>query len=153
MITIRKARPDEVKQLQDLNDVAFEQNPQFDPDLILDWAQSEKGKAYFTTVLANPNDVLLVAEDGDKLVGYISASPKVVGHRKSTYIEIDNLGVHKDYRRKGVASLLMEECLKWAKEQGYQKAYLLCYWKNIDAIAFYKQKGFSEIDVALEKQL
>lgn len=153
MITFRKARPDEVKKLQDLNDLAFEQNPEFDPDLILDWAQSEKGKTYFSSVTTNPDDLILVAADGDKLVGYISASPKIIGHRKSKYVEIDNLGVAKDYRRQGIASQLMGECLKWAKKQGYQKAYLLCYWKNKNAIEFYKQKGFSEINVSLEKKL
>ncbi len=153
MISIRKARIDEVKKLQDLNDEAFANNPQYDPDLVLDWAQSEKGKTYFTNVITNPNDLILVAEDGEKLVGYISASPKVIAHRKSKYIEIDNLGIATAYRRKGIASMLMEKCLAWAKEQGYQKAYLLCYFKNTDAISFYKGDGFSEIDVSLEKVL
>lgn len=153
MVTIRKPRIDEVKKLQDFNDDAFANNPDFDPDLVLDWAQSDLGKTYFTNVINNPKDLILVAEEDNQLVGYISASPKVIAHRKSTYIEIDNLGIASAYRRKGIASMLMEKCLTWAKEQGYQKAYLLCYFKNTNAIQFYKNNGFSEIDISLEKKL
>ena len=153
MITIRKARINEVKKLQDLNDDAFSSNPEFDPDLVLDWAQSDLGKNYFTNTINDPKDLLLVAEDGNKLIGYIGASPKEIDYRKSKYVEVDNLGVAKAYRRKGVATLLMEKCITWAKEQGYQKLYLTSYFKNASAITFYKQNGFSEINISLEKKL
>lgn len=153
MITIRQANPDEVKKLQDLNDDAFANNPQYDPDLILDWAQSETGKNYFTKTIANSDDLLLVAEDHGKLVGYIAGSPKHYGHRKCKYIEIDNLGVAVAYRRKGIATELMSKFLDWARNQGYQKVYLSSYFKNTQAITFYKEMGFSEIDVGLEKNI
>ncbi len=153
MIAIRKARIDEVKKLQDLNDDAFSSNPMLDPDLVLDWAQSDLGKTYFINTINNPRDLLLVAEDEEKLVGYIGASPKEIEYRNSKYLEVDNLGVAKAYRRKGVATLLMEKCIAWAKEYGYQKLYLTSYFKNTGAITFYKQSGFSEINISLEKKL
>lgn len=152
-MNIRQARKDEVKKLQDINDDAFANNPKYDPDLVLDWAQSEKGKAYFTNLLNDSNDVCFVAEDGDKLVGYIAASPKPIAHRKSKYIEIENLGVAQAYQRKGVGSLLMEKCLEWAKERGYEKVYLSSYFANTQAIDFYKKNGFSEIELSLEKSI
>ena len=153
MIQIRKARIDEIKKLQDLNDDAFSSNPEFDDDLVLDWAQSNLGKTYFTNTIKNPNDLLLVAEDGVKLVGYIGASPKKIEHRKSKYIEIDNLGVAKAYRKKGIGKMLMDKCLEWAKERGYRKVILTSYFKNTNAIAFYKKIGFSEINISLEKKI
>lgn len=153
MITIRKARIDEIKKLQDLNDDAFSSNPEFDPDLILDWAQSDLGKSYFTNTINDPENLLLVAEDGDKLAGYIGASPKKIEYRKSKYLEIDNLGVAKTYRRKGIARMLMEKCIAWAKEHKYQKVYLTSYFRNVNGIAFYKKNGFSEINLSLEKKI
>lgn len=119
----------------------------------MDWAQSDLGKTYFTNTINNQKDLLLVAEDEEKLVGYIGASPKEIEYRKSNYLEVDNLGVAKAYRRKGVATLLMEKCIAWAKEQGYQKLYLTSYFKNTNAITFYKQNGFSEINISLKKKL
>jgi ribosomal protein S18 acetylase RimI-like enzyme len=153
MITIRRANPDEIQKLQDLNDDAFANNPQLDPDLKLDWAQSDTGKNYFTDTIANPKNILLVAEDQGMLVGYIAGSPKHYGHRRSRYIELDNLGVAQTYRRRGIASQLIEKFLEWAEEQGFQKVYLSSYFKNSQAITFYKEMGFSEIDLGMERTI
>ncbi len=152
-ILIRNAKKNEVKKLQNLNDEAFAENPKFDSDLILDWAQSDIGKSYFTTLLNSQEDYCLVAEDQGKLVGYIAAGPKKISHRKSKYIEIQNLGVVPSYRSQGLGSRLIKACLKRARNKGYQKAYLNSYSANVKAIAFYKSNGFSKIDVSLEKNL
>jgi ribosomal protein S18 acetylase RimI-like enzyme len=153
MITIRHANTDEVKKLQDLNDKAFVANPGYDPDLVLDWAQSDIGKTYFTTLLSNSTHICLVAEDGNRLVGYIAAAPKVIPHRKSRYIEIENLGVVPEYQAKGVGTQLMDTCLEWARSQGYQKVYLVCYAANKPAITFYEAKGFLPIEIDFEKDI
>ncbi len=152
-IAIRKAGKDEVKSLQNLNDEAFAENREYDPDLLLDWAQSDKGKSYFTKLLNNQENCCLVAEDKGKLVGYIAAAPKIIAHRRSKYIEIQNLGVIPSYRQQGVGRRLMDTCIKWAIDKGYQKAYLNSYFANVKAIDFYKRNGFSEIDISLEKNI
>lgn len=153
MISIREARIDEIKKLQDLNDDAFSRNPELDPDLVLDWAQSDHGKAYFTNTINSSKDVLFVAEEDEKLIGYIGASDKPINFRNSRYMEIDNLGIAKAYRRKGIATMLMKKCFEWGEERGYQRVYLSCYFKNTEAIEFYKQAGFSEISVSFERDL
>ncbi len=104
MVTIRYARKDEVKKLQDLNDEAFVENPKYDSDLFLNWAQSEKGETYFSNLLNNVNDCCLIAENEGKLVGYIAASAKNFDDRNSTYIEIQNLGVFLNINYKALDS-------------------------------------------------
>jgi diamine N-acetyltransferase len=150
---IRQARKDEIKKLQDLNDKAFADNPNYDPDLDLNWAQSDEGKKYFTNAVNSSDNYFLVAEEKSTLVGYLAAAPKHFDFRKSNYIEIENLGIIPEYRSKGLGKKLIEKCLKWAKEKGYQKAYLRCYFKNTHALSFYKNNGFSEISVSLEKNI
>ncbi|MDP3726826.1 MAG: GNAT family N-acetyltransferase [bacterium] len=153
MVHIRAARKDEVKDLQNLNNEVFIADQQYDPDLLMDWAQSNKGKEYFTQLLNDQNSCCLIAEDNGRKVGYIAAAPKDIRYRKSKYIEIEDMGVTPQYRSKGIGTMLIDECLKWAKSKGFQKAYVNSYFDNLKAIKFYKKNGFSEIDICLEKFL
>jgi diamine N-acetyltransferase len=153
MIHIRRANKSEVKDLQDLNDEVFIDNQKYDSDLDMNWAQSEKGKEYFTDLLNNPNACCFIAEENGKKIGYIAAGPKTVSYRKSKYIEIENMGVIPEYRSNGIGTLLMKECLKWAKSVGFQKAFVNAYFENTMAVEFYRRNGFSEIDVSLERNL
>ncbi len=153
MIKIRLANKNEVKALQDLNDEIFVDNPKFDPDLDTTWAQSDRGEQYFSELLNNPKDCCLIAEDGGRKMGYVAAAPKEMNYRKSKYVAIENIGVVPDYISKGVGKMLMGECLKWAKLQGFEKVYVNSYVKNTNAINFYKKNEFEEIDISLEKTL
>lgn len=150
---IRPARKNEVSQLQKLNDEVFTDNQKYDPDLILDWAQSDKGKKYFTDLLNDPKNYCLVAEVDHKLIGYIAASPKIIDYRKSKYLEIENMGVSPAYRGQGIGSLLIKKCLAWTKSRGFQKIYVNAYFANLKGIAFYRKNGFSEIDLCLERKI
>jgi len=152
MVHIRAARKDEVKDLQDLDGKMFIDSKKYDNDFDTNWAQT-KGKTYFTNLLKNPEAYCLIAEEDGVKVGYIAAVPKSISYRKSKYIEIENIGVILEYRSKGIGTLLIEECLKWAKSKGFQKAYVNAYFHDIKAIKFYKRNGFSEIDICLEKFL
>jgi len=153
-ITIRHANIDEVETLQNLNDEVFIDNVKYDDDLRMDWAHSEDGgKKYFTDLLNDNESVCLFAEAEGKVIGYIAASPKEIGYRNSKYLEIDNMGVVPEYRSGGIGKQLMDECVRIAKERGFEKVYVNAYFQNTKAIEFYKRNGFSEIDVSLEKKI
>ena len=74
----------------------------------------------------------LVAEMGGKSVGCIIWKKD---HQGKTNILA--LGVLVLYREKGVASILLSKCLDGCKD-----AYLHVQTDNIDAIQFYKHRGF-----------
>ncbi len=153
MINIRQARKDEVQKLQFLDDEVFIHDYEFDPDLNMNWAKSEIGKTYFSNLLNNPESYCLIANDNDKAIGYLVASPKNISYRKSRCAEIQNMGVSPDYRSKGIGSMLIQRCLGWARTKGYRKVYVNAYFGNKQAIKFYKKYGFSEIDLGLEVDL
>jgi len=150
---IRKATKDDIKTLQNLNDEVFVDNSKYDPDLKMDWAQSETGKEYFTDVVNNPNAICLITESEGKAIGYIAAGPKEFGYRLSKYLEIENMGVSPKHRSQGIGLKLIKECLKVAKERGFQKAYVNAYSENVGAINFYEKNGFNKIDISLEKDI
>jgi ribosomal protein S18 acetylase RimI-like enzyme len=148
---IRTAKIDDVVALQNLNDIVFVDNSRYDPDLKKDWAQSEIGKRYFTSVLNNQKAICLIAEEDSKPIGYLAASPKDFGYRLSKYIEIENMGVSPSFRSKGIGFQLVNKCLEIAREIGYQKVYVNAYFENTKAIAFYEKCGLKKIDISLEK--
>jgi len=153
MINIRKAKKDKVEDLQELNNEVIIDNQKYDFDLDLGWAKSNQGNKYFIKLLNDPKICCLIAETNKIKVGYIVAAPKILAYHKSRLIEITNMGVRAKYRSMGIGTMLINECLKWAKLQGFQKAYVNSYLDNQMAIKFYKRSGFSEIDVSLEKNL
>lgn len=63
------------------------------------------------------------------------------------------MGVIPKYRSRGIGQKLIEECLKIAREKGFQKVYVNTYFKNNGAINFYKNNGFTKIDLSLEKNI
>lgn len=128
-------------------------NAKYDTDLDLNWAQSEKGKTYFTQLVNNSDALCLIAEDGDKKIGYLAASPKEIDYRNSKYFEIENMGVNPEYRSQGIGKLLMQKCFEWAKSRGFQKAFVTSYIQNTKAVDFYKSNGFEAIDISLERDL
>lgn len=153
MINIKRANKNELQDLQELTTKIFYDNLKYDPDFDMKWAQSEKGKTYFTDYINNPDSCFLIAEENHNNIGYVAAGPKSIPYLKSKYVEIEHMGVIPKYRSKGIGTLLINECLKWAKSQGFQKAFVNTYFTNTLAIAFYKRNGFSEIDISLEKNL
>lgn len=151
MIIFREAELKDVNILQHLNQEVFIDNQKYDDDLIMDWALSEKGKEYFTKHLNNPQAYCLIAEESGKPVGYIAAQPKGFSYKKSTYFEINDMGVIPGYRSQGIGSVLMQKCLTWAKNCGFKKAYVNAYIKNLMGIKFYNKNGFYQVDVSLER--
>jgi GNAT superfamily N-acetyltransferase len=153
MIIIRPVRIEEIETLQKLNQEAFVDNVKYDPDLRMDWAMSDKGKAHFTKIFENPDSQCFVADDAGALVGYIVLSKRDIDYRKSRCCEISDVGVTPAYQSKGIGSLLMQKAVEWAKGRGYQKMYVSCYFANTRAVAFYKKNGLSEIDLDMEMDL
>ena len=150
---VRRARKNEVKILQDLNNQVLEDNQKYDSDLKMDWVKSVAGKKYFNKIVNNTSAICLIAEVNGAPVGYIVAAPKEFSYRLSKYIEIENMGVSPKYRSKGIGSRLIIECIKIAKNKGFQKIYVNSYYKNTKAIKFYQKAGFKKIDVSLEQNI
>lgn len=153
MTSFRKANKNDIQILQNLNNEVFIDNSQYDSDLILDWALSEKGKNYFMKLVNNPESICFIAEENNYPVGYIALLPKKLSYRKSKCLEIENMGVIPQYRSKGIGSQLIQKGVVWAKNEGYKKIYVNSYFNNLKAIAFYKKNNFFEIDVSLERDI
>jgi [ribosomal protein S18]-alanine N-acetyltransferase len=77
-----------------------------------------------------------VVERDARVLGFIFARQVV------DELEILNLAVHPDSRRRGVGSLLLGETRKWAMQRGATKVYLEVRASNAAAVRFYERHGF-----------
>jgi ribosomal-protein-alanine N-acetyltransferase len=77
-----------------------------------------------------------VAESEPGLIGFL------VARRVADEVEILNLAIVLEARRRGAATLLLDEALSAAKDAGARRAFLEVRDSNIAAILFYERQGF-----------
>jgi GNAT superfamily N-acetyltransferase len=58
---------------------------------------------------------------------------------------IEKIFVHPNYRKRGIASLLLKQAMFIAKEKGAKKVNLSVYTDNINAIRLYRNLGFKQV--------
>ncbi|MHA2425967.1 MAG: GNAT family N-acetyltransferase [Candidatus Thorarchaeota archaeon] len=75
---------------------------------------------------------------GEDLVGLMDMSPQ--------YLNIANIGVSPEHRRKGYGRLIMQESLRLLKEQGVEEGRLRVHADNTAAISLYESFGFTKSD-------
>ena len=86
-------------------------------------------------------DLLLAAEDGGEIVGFIWADrgkPRRVRH--VAYIVV---GIRRAYRRQGIGSAFFDRLDEWARENGVVRLELTVECANTGAIALYEKHGFT----------
>jgi ribosomal protein S18 acetylase RimI-like enzyme len=152
-IKIRPATIDDFENILILNSQVMAAKYDYDEDAVIDFEFTVDGKKYFHEALINPQGCFLVATSDNKLVGYVNGAPMPISYRKSKYFELQNLGVIPEDKRQGVGKKLMTAITDWAKTQGFQKIYLNCYANNTEALAFYRQLGYQDIDICLERSI
>lgn len=91
----------------------------------------------------DPNSVMIVAKDGQKIVGAASLS----GNKKERLSHRANLGISvlKDYWHQGIGNNLMAALIGYAIEAGLEIIDLEVVTTNKNAIALYEKYGFEII--------
>lgn len=113
---------------------------------------------YLAQLLAKPNVIALVARDGAGLVGGLVAYELPKFEKAHSEIYIYDLAVAEADRRKGVATVLIDELRAIARECGAWVVYVQADYGDEPAIALYTKLGSREdvmhfdIDVAEGKK-
>ena len=83
----------------------------------------------------------LVALEGDTVVGYVG-SQTVCGQT-----DVMNIAVHPDWRRRGIAEILIDQLIVELKNRGSHCLTLEVRASNVPAIALYDKLGFTEVGI------
>ncbi|QLC25185.1 GNAT family N-acetyltransferase [Parasphingopyxis algicola] len=95
---------------------------------------------FLSTCLANPNQFLIVAEAEGRVIGkalaYIFHFPD-----KPSEIYVEEIDVAKDWRRKGIATGLMDAVGAEGRKRGIAEYWLITEKDNDRARSLYEQKA------------
>ncbi len=103
----------------------------------------DKQKSKLKSVLNDSAQVILVADIGHKVVGYIHLANYDVIYADN-YKNCLGLAVDNDFKRMGIGSALLNQGKSWAKEKGATGIRLCSGIERENAHKFYLSQGFIE---------
>ena len=114
----------------------------FDPTLDKDPISYYDLKA----MVLDENTCVIVAEADGMLVGSGYAISKKARHYldHENYAYLGFMFTHPEYRGMGVNALIVDELVRWSKEQGFIEIRLTVYEDNVPAIKAYEKVGFKK---------
>ncbi|MDP2258389.1 MAG: GNAT family N-acetyltransferase [Caulobacter sp.] len=98
--------------------------------------------------LAEPVNLMIVAVDGDLVVGQAAA----VIHKhpdKPDELYIDEVGVSPDWRRRGIAQRMMEALFALGGSMGCQASWLATEVDNLPARRLYESFGENGVEIVM----
>jgi len=99
--------------------------------------------SFFATRSLNSAPKIIVVEWGGRTIGF--AEPRHVRIRKEKVGNILWLATHPDFRRIGVASRLIDECVQYLKERATKSIYVSIERDNQSSLELFEKKGFARI--------
>ena len=102
--------------------------------------------------LLNPDKIIhnggqvFFALENQKVIGTVAMI-----NSSDDRFELAKMTVHEDFRGKGIANMLMDECLKFAKEKKANEIFLISNDSLTIARNLYDKYGFKEVDLDSQK--
>ena len=124
MITILEMNESHVPQVADLEKMCFH-----DP-----WSERS-----IASELNNPLACWLVAVEGEQVVGYVGSQTVIDA------TDMMNIAVHPDFRRQGIAQMLVEQLVDALKQRQSISLMLEVRASNTGAQALYEKMGFQQV--------
>lgn len=91
-------------------------------------------------ILSKDNSTIFVAQDGERLVGFLGAYGGVYRrNRHSIHIAV---GILQEYTGKGLGTKLFETVESWARGKGFHRLELIYLCTNERAKGLYEKMGF-----------
>ncbi len=112
---------------------------------------------YIDAIRNDPNKKIVVCERDGVICGYAVLNhiirPETPFMFVRNYLDIDEFGVDEAYRRRGVATEMIDFIKAYAKAQGFHQIELNMWEFNRDALAFYETVGFQTYRRYMEMQI
>jgi len=156
-IVIRKATEKDYPELVKLYDELNSMHVKALPHLFVKPSKTPQDPAYIRSILKNKDAVLLIAQSGGEITGFIEAvvmqPPDHPESVKRKYAYINDICVKPECRRSSVGKKLVEAVEKWAIESGLSEIQLNVWDFNKRAMAFFENTGFMPLHHIMEKKL
>lgn len=108
-----------------------------------DWTEEEYcALTVELKALAQGGGAVFGALEGDRLAGFASVAGEPVGTH-GQYLDLTNLHVSQESRRKGVGRTLFQMATAYARERGIPRLYISAH-SAVESQAFYRSMGCEE---------
>jgi ribosomal protein S18 acetylase RimI-like enzyme len=153
-ITIRKARKEDLERIAEFVVRLKQVNEELDPMYVTRDDLASVARHYIERSLDDPNTILLVAEHESTVVGMVRAViVDRVFYEPRIEALITDIYVHPSYRRRGVASLLIEKLAEEARSRGISLLAAEYPPGNRIAEKFFSRMGFKPLLVRVYRRL
>ena len=156
-IVIREADEDDSDRIADLLLKMQDEEKKFDPLLKSSSSHEmqESAKRYAHNAVKNNDRITLVAEVDNRVVGFIIAKIFTYGgiYDKERAIYISDLYTEKEYRGKGIGSMLLHALEDEARKRDIRILELDTYAESENSIQFYSRRGYKAVDIRMRKVL
>jgi GNAT superfamily N-acetyltransferase len=102
---------------------------------------------YMREHMASSDGIVLVALDGDEVVGFLMAQlsdyPPIFGERR--HGAIADTAVKEGRRREGIGTMLVGRVMEWFREKGVGRIEVRVAHLNPEGQAFWAKQGFEDI--------
>lgn len=92
------------------------------------------------SMINNDNSTIIVVEEGEELVGYLSAFSR--SQKRVRHIVTIGIAILQSHVGKGIGTMLFKELEAWAKEHNKHRLELTVMENNPSAFALYQKMGF-----------
>jgi ribosomal protein S18 acetylase RimI-like enzyme len=153
---VRPARPHDLPAVSRLAAELVRMHHRLDAQRFLLVEPVEDGyQWFFSREIKRKAARILVAEDGDAVVGYAYAT--LEGRNWNDLLDacgkLNDLYVAEAARRRGVARALVDATFAWFRERKAPRVVLLSAWQNPEAHAFFEALGFRRTMVEMTAEL
>jgi len=115
------------------------------PDDVREYAEQAFSLEQINNELEEPGTVFMLAQEDDQVAGYMKLRmSNEVSFPGKRCLELHRLYITRDFIRKKVGSIFMEQAIAYTKNHGFDVLWLGVWEKNERALAFYKKWGFEQ---------
>lgn len=104
----------------------------------------ERGRTGFRSAVEKPDADVLLAFDGDQLIGLASVYVDIISIRYGPRCWLQDLVVRNDQRRRGIGRMLLDAATDWARAHGCTHLELGSGSGRTDAHRFYLREGMTQ---------
>lgn len=99
--------------------------------------------------IINKDNIVYYVEIDNKKIGFAHFSIRkdyVEGTKSNPVLYLEGIYIKEEYRNNGYSKLLINEGIKWGKENNCKEFASDCEETNINSINFHKQMGYNEVN-------
>lgn len=141
-ISVREAAATDAHSIRDVHLASIDglAGQCYDDEQVAAWAHDRDPESY---PIESPETFFLVAERGDRIVGFGWMKPEADDYFQTTVeVEITAVYIHPSVARQNVGSRIYEELEAYARLENIRS---LGLWASLNAVSFYESHGYTVV--------